>query len=182
MPLVDNGEQETETTVPEVKAEIDDDLPPIDSSDEEDSDEPNEYQEDGFVVNSESDEDLPDVDADDDGEKTGGRLRRLRKGGKRRHFELDQEDLDLVAVSKGFLPSTKLKKTVSDEADPRAPSSISVAKSASNRTMPLASLHSTSSFLIFSPVIQSWILITKPRNLTCVFVCVWVRIKKKNFF
>jgi transcription elongation factor SPT6 len=133
VPLVDNGEQETEKTVPEVKAEIDDDLPPIDSSDEEDSDEPNEYQEDGFVVNSESDEDLPDVDADDDGEKTGGRLRRLRKGGKRRHFELDQEDLDLVAVSKGFLPSTKLKKTVSDEADPRAPSSISVAKSASNR-------------------------------------------------
>lgn len=132
-PVVDNGEPEKEKLVPEVKAEEDDDLPPLDSSEEEDSDEPNEYQEDGFVVNSESDEDLPDIASDDEDAKSGSRLKRLRKGGKRRHFELDQEDLDLIAVSKGLLPSTKLKKTTAESSDPSQPSSISVAKEASTR-------------------------------------------------
>lgn len=139
-PVVDNGEPEKEKLVPEVKAEEDDDLPPLDSSEEEDSDEPNEYQEDGFVVNSESDEDLPDIASDDEDAKSGSRLKRLRKGGKRRHFELDQEDLDLIAVSKGLLPSTKLKKTTAESSDPSQPSSISVAKEASTRTFcPLSS-------------------------------------------
>lgn len=117
-----------------VKKEEDDDLPPIDSSDEESSGDEDTYQEDGFVVADESDEDLPDVGEDEDGGKEKRGLRRLRKGGKRKRLELDQEDLDLIAVSKGLLPSTKLKKTVADPDGASGPDSISVAKTTSTRT------------------------------------------------
>ena len=133
--LVENGGQEEEKKpIVPLKKEEDDDLPPLDSSDEEDSDEEDAYQEDGFVVADVSDEDLPDVGDDEEGGKEKRGLRRLRKGGKRKRLELDQEDLDLIAVSKGLLPSTKLKKTVADPVGLSGPDSISVAKTSSTRT------------------------------------------------
>lgn len=109
----------------------DDNAPIIDSSDEEESDEENAYQEDGFVVADDEDEDLPEVG---DEKTSKNRLKRLRKGGKRKRLELDQEDLDLVAYNQGLAPSTKLRKTVEDAEDTNAPLSISVAKASSART------------------------------------------------
>jgi hypothetical protein len=154
VPKQETEVQEEEKKIEPIQETEDEDLPPLDSSEEEDSDEPNEYQEDGFVVNSESDEDLPDVEADAETRREGAGLRRLRKGGKRKRLELDQEDLDLIAFSKGLEPSTKLKKMTADSADPFAPSSISVAKQSATRTFslfqsPLSHGHLFNCFAIF---------------------------------
>ena len=129
----DESAKEEKKIVPATKAK-DDDLPPLDSSDEGESDsEEDTYQEDGFVVADASDEDLPDVGEDDEGGRSRSRLKRLRKGGKRKRLELDQEDLDLVAANQGLAPTTKLRKTVADSEGSDRPSSISIAKADSSR-------------------------------------------------
>jgi hypothetical protein len=130
----DGGAKEEKKKLFSTRKEEDEDLPPLDSSDDESSDEEDTYQEDGFVVADASDEDLPDVGEDDEAGKSRSRLKRLRKGGKRKRLELDQEDLDLVASAQGLAPSSKLRKTVADAEGSGQPLSISIAKSDSSRT------------------------------------------------
>lgn len=118
-----------------VATDLEDEMEPLDSSEESDSEEDNAYQEDGFVV------------ADDDGEgalsdeEMGGkdkpsknRLKRLRKGGKRKRLELDQEDLDLIAFAQGQAPSSKVPKVREDAVNAGDAHTFSAASGSSTRT------------------------------------------------
>lgn len=89
----------------------------IDSSEEEDSSEENEYQADGFVVSDDEGNEInPELDLNSDDEPAPKLvLKRLKKGVKRKRHQIYQEDLDLVAEYQGLLPSSKRQKTKADE-------------------------------------------------------------------
>lgn len=95
--------------------DLEDEMEPLDSSEDSDSDEENAYQEDGFVVADDGDEGgISDEELEKTGQPTKNRLKRLRKGGKRKRLELDQEDLDLIAFAQGQGPTSKVPKVKED--------------------------------------------------------------------
>lgn len=94
-----------------VATDLEDEMEPLDSSEESDSDEDNAYQEDGFVVADDDGEGaLSDEEMNGKDKPSKNRLKRLRKGGKRKRLELDQEDLDLIAFAQGKATSSKVPK------------------------------------------------------------------------